>query len=97
MRNALIIAAAALALATPAVAHDYNRDFVCSITHRHRWQQTAYTSANNTSNVDGSFGGTYVETVFSKNGRDVVSPTGSRPIWYFGRSPNRSWLANIAS
>jgi hypothetical protein len=89
MKLTTLVAAAALAaVAAPAVAHDYSGDFVCNITDN-TGNRLVYTFANNTGNADGSFGGTYVETGFVKNGQPVVSPVGYRPIWF--------WAANGAS
>jgi hypothetical protein len=80
--------AATVAAITPAVAHDYSSDFVCSVTDN-TGNRLVYTFANNTGNADGSAGGTYVETGFVKNGQPVVSPVGYRPIWF--------WAVNGAS
>jgi hypothetical protein len=50
--------AATVAAITPAVAHDYSSDFVCSVTDN-TGNSLVYTFANNTGNADGSAGGTY--------------------------------------
>ena len=42
-----------------------------------------YTFGDNTKNIDGSFGGTMVETSFDKDGKTVISKIGHRPIWIF--------------
>ena len=89
MKTPIALAVAAtVAAITPAVAHDYSSDFVCSVTDN-TGNHLVYTFANNTGNADGSAGGTYVETGFVKNGQPVVSPVGYRPIWF--------WAVNGAS
>jgi hypothetical protein len=89
MKTLIALAVAAtVAAITPAVAHDYSSDFVCSVTDN-TGNSLVYTFANNTGNADGSAGGTYVETGFVKNGQPVVSPVGYRPIWF--------WAVNGAS
>jgi hypothetical protein len=42
-----------------------------------------YAFGPNTTNANGSFGGTMVETGFEKNGRMVVSEVGVRPVWIY--------------
>jgi hypothetical protein len=42
-----------------------------------------YVFKPNTTNSNGSFGGTLVEDGFSKNGRVTMSQVGNRPIWQF--------------
>ena len=95
--KALILAAGlAVAAATPCLAHNYSSDLVCVITDI-GGNKLTYAFANNTANANGSFGGTYVETAFEKNGRSVVSATGHRPIWYYGFAQNRNYGAAILS
>ena len=96
MKKLLLSAAVFAAVATPAFAHNYSNDLVCVISDT-GGNKLTYAFANNTHNSNGSFGGTYVETAFSKNGQDVVSPVGGRPIWYFGPSPNANYTAVISS
>jgi hypothetical protein len=81
--TALIVAITALA--SPACAHDFGSDLMCKVTGR-TGNQSIWSFANNSHNIDGSEGGTFVETGYSGNGRETYSPPGRRPIWIF--SPN---------
>jgi hypothetical protein len=54
-----------------------------------------YSFKGNSTNSNGSFGGTLVEDGFSKNGRVTLSPVGERPIWMF--SGNMSGGFNLYS
>jgi hypothetical protein len=87
MKNVLTCAALAAALAAPAAAHDYSKDLICGITDV-GGNALVYSFANNTTNADGSFGGTMVETGFQKNGQNATSPAGSRPIWFWNGDVN---------
>jgi hypothetical protein len=76
----LVLAAATVAMASPAFAQG---DLACAMQDN-LGNRLVYTFANNSSNADGSFGGTYVETGFLKNnGQEVHYPVGNRPIWIF--------------
>ena len=90
MKKHLLATVAALALATPAMAHNSAGDLVCEITDQ-GGNALTYSFANNTEddpNVDsGVMTGTYVETTFSWNGRLKASAEGTRPVWRHISSP----------
>jgi hypothetical protein len=97
MKETVFAALAACALASPAIAHDYSHDLMCSIDDV-GGNKLMYTFANNTKNANGSFGGTYVETGFVKNGAPVISARGSRPIWFWDGTPNgANGVSNVIS
>jgi hypothetical protein len=92
MRRMFIGGVIVLCAATAADAHDYSTDFLCSVVDA-TGNQIKYAFANNSANSNGSVGGTYVETGFSKNGRTITSPPGSRPIWIYGMDDaGRAWI-----
>jgi hypothetical protein len=66
----------------PVSAHNYSSDLACQITDN-SGQVNQYTFADNTHNLDGSLGGTMVETGYANWRKAVVSPAGARPIWFY--------------
>ena len=80
MNRLLATAAFALALAAPIAAH---ANIVCDM-HDTLGNNLTYAFGSNTVNTNGSFGGTMVETAFRKNGTNVISDVGQRPVWVFG-------------
>ena len=91
MKKTLFAAVAMLAFVAPALARD---DLICTITDT-QGSTLIYGFADNTKNIDGSFGGTMVETGFDKDGKTVISKVGNRPIWVYGG--NRSGGFNLYS
>jgi hypothetical protein len=81
----LIVAMAAACL--PAKAHDFARDLQCSVTGADG-SPMAWWFATNTRNMDGSVGGTMIETAAHSHGRDISAAPGSRPIWVFEPNPD---------
>src|ERR1700722_12374797 len=84
--NALLIVAM-VAACSPAKAHDFARDLQCSVTGSDR-SPLAWWFTTNTSNMDGSVGGTMIETAAHSRGRDLSAAAGSRPIWVFESNPD---------
>jgi hypothetical protein len=78
MKRLVIAAVAAISLSGAAHA-----GVVCDM-HDTVGNSLTYVFGANTVNTNGSFGGTMVETGFRKNGTNVVSDVGQRPIWVFG-------------
>lgn len=72
------IAAAMCLAAMPAFAA--LNPLVCDV-YDNQGSRIDYSFVVNSTNADGSLGGTIVETAFSKNGRQVAYPIGKRPIW----------------
>ena len=67
-------------LASPAFAHDYTGDLLCSVTDA-QGRQTSWAFANNTTNSANTLG-TMVETgVVKQNGQELANAPGTRPIW----------------
>ena len=91
MKTTLLAAAlAAVALAVPASAHDYNGDLFCAVKDA-QGRATAWTFDNNTWNSDGTLG-TMVETgVYRHKGQTVSNQAGSRPIWVIFNNKAGSW------
>ena len=80
MKTLLLAAVAALTLASPVSAHDYNGDLFCAVKDT-QGRTTGWTFDNNTWNKDGTLG-TLVETgVYKPNGQTVANAPGNRPIW----------------
>jgi hypothetical protein len=80
-----LLAAAALGVAfaafvSSAHAHDFGSDITCNVLDI-RGNKLTYSFAENTENLNGSLGGTVVETAFMRNGTMVASMPGMRPIW----------------
>jgi hypothetical protein len=72
---------AACALVGPAHAASADQ-LVCNVQDTAGGRMT-YLFGPNTTNVNGSFGGTMVEAGFEKNGRMIFSERGMRPIWIY--------------
>jgi hypothetical protein len=81
MKPALIVAAAVAT--TVLTAPVYAADIVCSI-HDTVGNNLTYAFGGNSTNANGTFGGTMVETGFDRNGTSTFSQVGRRPIWIFG-------------
>ena len=80
MKPTTMAALTALALASPAAAHDYNGDLFCAVKDA-QGRTTGWSFDNNTWNSDGSLG-TMVETgVYKAGGKTVANGPGNRPIW----------------
>jgi opacity protein-like surface antigen len=78
MKKLVLAAVAAISLSGAAHA-----GVVCDM-HDTRGNSLTYAFGSNTVNTNGSFGGTMVETAFRKNGTNVISDVGQRPVWVFG-------------
>ena len=78
----MLLAAAVLALAST----DANA-LTCHMTDT-LGNNLTYAFGPNTHNINGTFGGTLVETGFDKNGRSTFSQVGTRPIWIYQASSN---------
>jgi hypothetical protein len=74
-----LLSAAMVAALASSPAH---AGVVCNVTDT-LGNALTYEFGGNSHNVDGSFGGTMVETGFAKNGLVTVSPVGIRPIWTY--------------
>ena len=74
-RRALAAAVATAVLTAPA----YAADIVCS-THDTVGNNLTYAFGGNSTNANGTFGGTMVETGFDRNGTSTFSQVGWRPI-----------------
>ena len=79
----LSIFAIAAGAFSQAHAHDFTTDLMCQVTGV-TGNHSAWSFANNTGTADGSEGGTFVETGYSGNGKEVYSTPGRRPIWVYG-------------
>jgi hypothetical protein len=77
-----LVLAAVATLAVSSAHATQKSDLLCKLTDT-QGSTLLYSFNNNTSNVDGSIGGTFVETGFQKNGHSVFAPVGARPIWIF--------------
>lgn len=85
MKRILAAAALTIALSAPAAHATEYGDLLCHL-HDIGDNNLYYTFNGNSWNVDNSFGGTMVETGFSKNGKSVISNVGQRPIWTFNEN-----------
>ena len=65
-----------------AVSPAFAGKIVCNLTDT-QGSAITYAFKGNSVNSDGSFGGTFVEDAFVKNGRVTVSPVGGRPVWMY--------------
>jgi hypothetical protein len=84
----LVLAAAIVAMSAPAFAQG---DLACAMQDN-LGNRMIYTFANNSSNADGSLGGTYVETGFVKNNQaEIHYPVGRRPIWIYSANKGGSF------
>jgi hypothetical protein len=63
-----------------AKAHDFSHDLQCSVSDVDG-SSTAWWFAINSRNIDGSIGGTVVETANHSHGRDISAAPGTRPVW----------------
>jgi hypothetical protein len=78
---------AVVAACSSAKAHDFARDLQCSVSGADG-ASMAWWFATNTRNMDGSVGGTMIETGVHSHGRDLSAAPGSRPIWMFESNPD---------
>jgi hypothetical protein len=83
---AFLVVAMAAACAS-AMAHDFSRDLQCSVTGADD-SPVAWWFATNSRNLDGSVGGTMIETAAHSHGRDISAAPGSRPIWVVESNPD---------
>jgi len=78
MNTKLLLAVAAISLSGAGHAGE----FVCNVQDT-VGNHLTYAFGANTTNANGAFGGTMVETGFKKNGQMVISERGLRPIWIY--------------
>lgn len=79
---------AMIAACSSAKAHDFAHDLLCSVSGADGSPIVAWSFAMNTRNMDGSVGGTMIETSVHSHGRDISAAPGSRPIWVFESNPD---------
>ena len=79
MKKLLLAAIAAIALGGAAQAGEFGCNIQDTVGNR-----LTYLFGDNTTNANGTYGGTVVETGFEKNGRMVISERGLRPVWIYG-------------
>jgi hypothetical protein len=91
MRKFILLA---LALLGSTAAHASSpADLICQVRDT-GGNLDIYTFNGNSHNVDGTFGGTVVETGFEKNGKTTMYDAGLRPIWIYSSAGE---FVNIAS
>ena len=79
MKKLLLAAVAAISLGGAAQAGEFGCNIQDTVGNR-----LTYLFGDNTTNANGTYGGTVVETGFEKNGRMVISERGLRPVWIYG-------------
>jgi hypothetical protein len=75
-----LIAACALIGSAPAASAG---KLICKVQDT-SGNHMVYMFGSNSTNADGSYGGTMVETGYERNGRVTFSERGVRPIWIYG-------------